>query len=161
MKESIKKGVLRVLALLLFIVILPIALILVLILTVIAFIYMIVETIINKDKRNIGNIIDGLTHYFKSIDLSIDQTGNVTFANLLNAHFLDVNDKESHLFGDPDETISEVTGINHLKGKLTRTWLQKGLYFVEKDHSKDAFLSSYDKSVAKVNKYKELYNTFK
>ncbi len=156
-----KEGIKRVGKLLLFVMILPLAFTLVVALSIIAFFYMLVETVINKDKRNIGNIIDGLSHYFKTIDLAIDQMGNVAFANILNKHFLDLTNPNIHLFGDPDETISEVTGINFLLGTLKRKWLQQSLNFVEKNHSKNAFISSYEKSVSKINKYKNIYDSLK
>lgn len=55
----------------------------------------------------------------RSIAYSIDQLGNTTCAHLFN-HTL-IKRKEGYLYGNPDETISGVTGKNKIKGTLTKT----------------------------------------
>lgn len=75
----------------------------------------------------------GLSDYFKSVAISIDQKGNVIMSVLFNDT---LRKKGGHRFGDPDETISMVLGIN--KRDNTLTWLgsfiAKILNKIEKDH---------------------------
>lgn len=55
--------------------------------------------------------------YFFSIAQSIDQLGNTLGQYAFNDMFLK---KGAHTFGDIDETISSVIGINHVNGTLTK-----------------------------------------
>ena len=56
--------------------------------------------------------------YFKTIAISIDQLGNVVMSNLLN----DILIKDyGYKFGDEDETISKVLGINKANNTLLKT----------------------------------------
>lgn len=67
----------------------------------------------------LGAILSGrkINKYFGDVAFSIDQTGNVFCAPIFNVLFLK---KESlKLYGNPDETISHVTGVNKLAGTLT------------------------------------------
>ena len=56
--------------------------------------------------------------YFKTIAIAVDQLGNVVMSNLLN----DVLIKDyGYKFGDEDETISKVLGINKANNTLLKT----------------------------------------
>lgn len=59
----------------------------------------------------------GLKKYFYDMALSIDQLGNVMIAPMAN----DVLIKKDapKLYGNPDETISHVTGVNYVNQTLT------------------------------------------
>jgi Zn-dependent protease len=63
--------------------------------------------------------IKRLGSYWKIIAISIDQLGNVVCANLFNDLLIK---KEGHKFGDEDETISMVLGLN----KASKTLLPLG-----------------------------------
>ena len=62
--------------------------------------------------------IKRLGAYFKTIAISIDQLGNVVLSNLLNDVLIN---KNGYKFGDEDETISKVLGINKANNTLLRT----------------------------------------
>lgn len=59
----------------------------------------------------------GLSKYFYDLAFAIDQLGNVMIAPMAN----DVLIKKDapKLYGNPDETISHVTGVNYLARTLT------------------------------------------
>ena len=59
-----------------------------------------------------------LGSYFKTIAISIDQLGNVVLSNLLNDILIT---DEGYKFGDEDETISKVLGINKANNTLLKT----------------------------------------
>jgi hypothetical protein len=62
--------------------------------------------------------IKRLGAYFKTIAISIDQLGNVVLSNLLNDVLID---KNGYQFGDEDETISKVLGVNKANNTLLKT----------------------------------------
>ena len=74
-----------------------------------------------------------LSGYFKAIAISIDQLGNVVMANLMNDTLIKDN---GHKFGDPDETISMVLGLNKREKSLTNMGIRIAdiLNKIEKDH---------------------------
>tara|TARA_R110000796_G_C14410646_1_gene418673 strand:- start:284 stop:637 length:354 start_codon:yes stop_codon:yes gene_type:complete len=78
-----------------------------------------------------------LSGYFKAIAISIDQLGNVVMANLMNDTLIK---NSSHKFGDPDETISMVLGLNKREGSLTDMGVKIAdiLNKIEKDHVEKA-----------------------
>ena len=56
--------------------------------------------------------------YFKTIAIAVDQLGNVVMSNLLN----DILIKDyGYKFGDEDETISKVLGVNKANNTLLKT----------------------------------------
>jgi hypothetical protein len=63
-----------------------------------------------------------LNEYALGIALSLDQMGNVVLANLMNDFLIK---KEGYKFGNPDDTISAVLGINKYNGTLKKL----GLFF--------------------------------
>ena len=70
----------------------------------------------------IGGIIfsgsfKGISKYFHSIAFAIDQLGNVMGGPLMNKWLLKKN--PAKLYGNPDETISHVTGVNYKAQTLT------------------------------------------
>ncbi len=81
--------------------------------------------------------IKRLGSYFKTIAISIDQLGNVVLSNLLNDVLIN---KNGYQFGDEDETISKVLGIN----KANNTLLKAGksisfiLNKIDKNHVEKA-----------------------
>lgn len=58
-----------------------------------------------------------LGSYFKAIAISIDQLGNVVMSNLLDDTLIK---EHGYKFGNPDETISMVLGINKRDKSLTK-----------------------------------------
>jgi hypothetical protein len=58
-----------------------------------------------------------ISEYFHWVAFSIDQMGNVMGAPIMNDVLLKKTSK--HKYGNPDETISHVTGVNYVAKKLT------------------------------------------
>lgn len=56
-----------------------------------------------------------LNEYAFTIALSLDQLGNVVLANIMNDFLIK---SEGYKFGNPDDTISAVLGVNKFKGTL-------------------------------------------
>lgn len=59
-----------------------------------------------------------ISNYFHDVAFSIDQLGNTMGAPIMNDLLLKKD--PAKLYGNPDETISHVTGVNYLAGKLTK-----------------------------------------
>ncbi|MDB4301943.1 hypothetical protein N9924_00100 [bacterium] len=80
--------------------------------------------------------------YLKVIAISIDQLGNVICGELFNDTLIkgDTFNIKPHNFGDEDETISMVLGINKERGTLTKLgeWVSSILNKIEKDHVEKA-----------------------
>jgi len=75
----------------------------------------------------------GLSNYFKRVAISIDQEGNVIMSVLFN----DILRKAGgHRFGNPDETISSVLGVNKINNTLTLlgVFISYILNKIEKNH---------------------------
>ncbi len=78
-----------------------------------------------------------IDNYFYNVAFSLDQTGNVFCKYLFKDLLITKNGYE---FGNPDETISHVLGVNKLQGTLTRlgkfiAWI---LNNVDKNHVENA-----------------------
>lgn len=78
-----------------------------------------------------------LNSYAKTIALSIDQLGNVVLSTLFNDIMIT---KEGYQFGNEDQTISAVLGVNKRKGTLLNigkalSWI---LNVIDKDHVEKA-----------------------
>ncbi len=78
--------------------------------------------------------ISKLNFYILTVAISIDQLGNVMLGPLFNK--LMIKEDSEYKFGDEDDTISYVLGLNKLHNKLTRlgkslSWL---LDAVDKNH---------------------------
>lgn len=58
-----------------------------------------------------------LGEYFHNVAFAIDQLGNVMGAPIMNDFLL--KKEPAKLYGNPDETISHVTGVNYKAMKLT------------------------------------------
>jgi hypothetical protein len=93
-------------------------------------IYAVIANIISK-----ANGEPNFWQYLWNLAMSIDQTLNVNLQYLLNDVMITNNSVDK--FGNPDETISGVTGKNQLANTLT--WFGKlvnsGLSRLEKNHS--------------------------
>lgn len=76
----------------------------------------------------------GLMEYFYNLALSIDQLGNVMIAPMANDLLLKKDAPK--LYGNPDETISHVTGVNYVSETLTDFgyFVAHTLDAVDKDH---------------------------
>lgn len=103
----------------------------VLLFSIISPLYLIGGTILSGNFKNISK-------YCHSIAFAIDQLGNVMGGPLMNAWLLKKN--PSKLYGNPDETISHVTGVNYKSGKLTSLgyFIAHCLDIVEKNHVEKA-----------------------
>lgn len=83
-----------------------------------------------------------LNKWFYNIAFSIDQMGNVWGGPMMNDCLL-INKVEEHLYGNPDETISHVTGVNKLNNNLTLLGriVSKILNRAEKQHVEKAAIT--------------------
>ena len=78
-----------------------------------------------------------LNEYFYDVALSMDQTGNVLCSPLFNSL---LKTKDGYSFGNPDETVSHVLGVNKLNGtlKLLGKLVAGCLNKIEKNHVENA-----------------------
>ena len=88
-------------------------------------------------RRKVGNVLDELVLYELNKAVSRDQTGNVVHHIILNTHLIDTN---GYKFGDRDETVSGVLGINevlhYIENKKLGKWLVSKLNDIETNHCK-------------------------
>ena len=88
-------------------------------------------------RRKIENVLDELVLYELDKAASRDQTGNVVHHTILNKYLIDVN---GYKFGDKDETVSGVLGINevlhYIENKKLGRWLVSKLNDIETNHCK-------------------------
>lgn len=111
MRNLIKSIVLVIVAVILFIVLLPVAIIW--------------GVVASLWKRKAEHGIDELSSWFYAWAISIDQLGNVVCKELFNDALIVHNGIP---FGNPDETISSVLGKNKVAGSLNL--LGKGLDWI-------------------------------
>lgn len=76
----------------------------------------------------------GLFEYFHNLAFAIDQLGNVMIAPMANDVLLKKNAPK--LYGNPDETISRVTGVNYKAKTLTDFgyFIAHSLDAIDKNH---------------------------
>lgn len=76
----------------------------------------------------------GLFKYFHDLAFAFDQLGNVMIAPMANDLLLKKDAPK--LYGNPDETISHVTGVNYISETLTDFgyFVAHSLDAVDKDH---------------------------
>jgi hypothetical protein len=86
----------------------------------------------------------GLLNYFHQLAFAIDQLGNVMIAPMANDVLLKKNAPK--LYGNVDETISHVTGVNYKAQSLTDFG-----YFVA--HTLDAVDENHVNKAAETNQY--------
>lgn len=86
----------------------------------------------------------GLLEYFHKLAFAIDQLGNVMIAPMANDCLLKKDAPK--LYGNPDETISHVTGVNYKAKKLTDFG-----YFVA--HTLDALDENHVNKASQTNQY--------
>ena len=95
------------------------------------------QIFLNFKRRKIGNVLDELVLYELDKAVSRDQTGNVVHHTILNKHLID---SKGYKFGDKDETVSGVLGINevlhYIENKKIGRWLVKKLNSIETNHCK-------------------------
>ena len=88
-------------------------------------------------RRKIENVLDELVLYELNKAASRDQTGNVIHYTILNKYLIDAN---GYKFGDKDETVSGVLGINevlhYIENKKIGKWLVATLNDIETNHCK-------------------------
>ncbi len=104
-----------------------IALILSVVFSLIGMVFMVIMTCVTWYESYLNN-------YWRNLAISLDQFGNVAMSGLFNVILIKGN---SHLFGDPDETISSVLGKNQEVGALAFLGrrLTALLDTIEKNHS--------------------------
>jgi hypothetical protein len=92
--------------------------------------------------RNFKKVSD----YFHNIAFGRDQLGNTMGGPLMNNLLLKNKSKAPKLYGNVDETISHITGVNFLAGNTT--WLgnfvAKVLNKVDKNHVQNAAATEQD-----------------
>lgn len=120
---------------------------------------------ITRENRKARQILMGVKEFFTSIAASIDQFGNTAFAALFNLVFLKKyyllnHGSNVYLFGNKDETISEVLGWNQqfFHYNLSRTgrsfiWL---LDILDTDHCYNAYVSGKNAAKEKLQLLNEL-----
>ena len=95
------------------------------------------QIFLNFKRRKIGNVLDELVLYELNKAVSRDQTGNVIHYTILNKYLIDAN---GYKFGDKDETVSGVLGINevlhYIENKKLGRWLVSKLNDIETNHCK-------------------------
>lgn len=95
------------------------------------------QIFLNFKRRKIGNVLDELVLYELNKAVSRDQTGNVIHYTILNKYLIDTN---GYKFGDKDETVSGVLGINevlhYIENKKIGKWLVTKLNNIETNHCK-------------------------
>ena len=95
------------------------------------------QIFLNFKRRKIGNVLDELVLYELNKAVSRDQTGNVIHHTILNKYLIDTN---GYKFGDKDETVSGVLGINevlhYIENKKIGKWLVRVLNNIETNHCK-------------------------
>ena len=95
------------------------------------------QIFLNFKRRKIGNVLDELVLYELNKASSRDQTGNVIHYTILNKYLIDAN---GYKFGDKDETVSGVLGINevlhYIENKKIGKWLVATLNDIETNHCK-------------------------
>lgn len=88
-------------------------------------------------RRKVGNVLDELVLYELDKAASRDQTGNVVHHIIFNKYLIDIN---GYKFGDKDETVSGVLGINevlhYIESKKLGKWLVTKLNNIETNHCK-------------------------
>lgn len=79
-----------------------------------------------------------ISKHFGLVAFGIDQLGNITGSVMMNDILLKKESK--YPYGDPDMTISHVTGVNYMNNHLTLCGLlvAKTLNKVDKDHVQNA-----------------------
>lgn len=78
--------------------------------------------------------VGGLSKYFYYLALAIDQLGNVMIAPIANK--LLIKKESINLFGNPNETISYVLGVNYVKKTLSSFgyFIAHTLDVIDKNH---------------------------
>lgn len=86
-------------------------------------------------KRKVGSVLDELVLHEYDKAASRDQTGNVVHSVILNKFLISPN---GYKFGDKDETVSGVLGVNeilhYIEEKPLGVWLTKTLNDIETGH---------------------------
>ena len=105
------------------------------ILSVPLFIWGLFESIFKAfHKRKIGKGFGQLGDILRQMAISLDMFGNVIMKHAMNRM---LKTKDGYKFGNYDETISFVLGMNQIDGTLTKLglWLSKKLDYFEEDHA--------------------------
>lgn len=108
-------------------------------------------------KTKIKNALDGLSSYFFSIAMSINQAGAVAFKGLFNDALI----KSKGLpFGDEDKQISEVLGWNERYFELTKIGqiLVKILDKIDPKHCEKTLFHEVERSKEKIELFNKLEN---
>jgi hypothetical protein len=120
---------------------------------------------ITRENRKARDIMTGMKQFFTSLAASIDQFGNTAFAALFNdlllkKHHLVDHGASVYLFGNKDETISEVLGWNqqffHYNISPTGRTLIWLLDLLDSDHCFNAYLIGKNAAKEKVKLLNEL-----
>lgn len=135
------------------ILLLVLALVLFVIVTPCALVWKIWATV-KYENRKARDILKGVSKFFIEIAASYDQLGNAVFGGFFNWLFL--QDKElRYVFGDKDETISEVLGWNAKLKALNKRgkWFVKLLDKLDTNHCERAMQSGIFKARTKLYNY--------
>ena len=124
------------------------------ILSVLGFVWTIIKLFYKVDLKT---AIKGLSDYFFTMALSVNQSGAVAFKGLLNDALI----KGKGLpFGDEDKQISEVLGWNERYFELTKTgkYLVSILNKLDPKHCENTLFNEVEKSQKKVELFNKLEN---
>ena len=108
-------------------------------------------------KTKVRNALTGLSQYFFTIALSINQIGAVVFKGLFNDALIK---GEGLPFGDEDKQISEVLGWNERYFELTKSgkFLVRILDKLDPKHCQKTLFKEVEKSERKFELFKYLEN---
>jgi len=105
--------------------------------------------------------VKNLNKWFKDLAVSVDQFGNGSCYRTLNATLIKKNGSK---FGNIDETVSFVLGVNQLNGTLTKfgKFIVAILNILEKNHCSKAVIHQKENDLKSVERLKsDLYNGVK
>ena len=114
-----------------------------------------------KDENRKNKYVSkGIAFYFLETATSFDQTGNTVFGGFFNWLFLNSEAKVKYLFGDKDETISEVLGWNKKLNSLNKHGLKmvKILDKLDVNHCEKSRLIGVAKALEKTEVHQKYTN---
>ncbi|GAF91623.1 unnamed protein product, partial [marine sediment metagenome] len=87
-----------------------------------------------------------ISKYFHNVAFSRDQLGNAMGGEVMNSLLLKSEKDAPKLYGNVDETISHVTGVNYLANNTTKlgTFVAKVLNKLDKNHVENAAVTDQD-----------------
>lgn len=94
--------------------------------------------------------------YLALIAIAIDQSGNVYLSVVMNRWLIKRGSKWKYYYGDLDDTISYVTGMNFYRGNLNKfgNWVGRTLDKAEPGHMRKAIESKIKRDIEALERLK-------